>query len=557
MSHADTNIFAQVVRPDLPEGVRLEKDIFVTMRDGVKLAVDIYSPVTEGIYPAIFSLSSYIKDIQLLPPILSHSIEAGATGFYVPKGYVHVIANARGSGLSQGQLSLFDPTMCQDGYDLIEWISGQPWCNGNVGMLGDSFFAIIQMLVASTRPPHLKCIVPYDGLTDLYRDGIYPGGQLKSWFVSMWDMDTRLQALWPGPVEGKLPPVDDSIDMLSMPDDGPIYWERSVWTKIDQIETPMMQLVPLSLLHSRGQLWAYPRFKAPKKLVVTPRADFFLEHVLFVLSQPLNEHILRWFDFWLKGKDTGIMEEPEVAIFDGGSGQWSYEREYPLARTKWTKYYLRANPEGPATSEPFGLISPVAPEEDEEPDSYSTPDLMLVMLGQTVMAFTSAPLQEDLQVWGPVSVVLYGSTTTTDTVWFVKVGEVKPDGETKILTEGCLKASYREVDENRSAPGQPFHPFDKREYPEAGRVYEYQIELMPLFHTFRAGHKIWIQIQSDDPGFQTPLHTIYTAELLPIPGKNTIYHDVEHPSYLLLPLIPDAPEIQPVEPPLSEVRWPV
>jgi hypothetical protein len=527
------------------------------MRDGVKLAVDIYNPVMEGKYPAILSVSPYIKDIQLCLPLLSHSIEAGATGFFVPRGYVHVIANARGSGLSQGQLSLFNQNMCQDGYDLVEWISAQPWCNGNVGMLGDSFFAIIQMLVASTRPPHLRCIVPYDGLTDLYRDGIFPGGQLKSWFISMWLMDTLQQAMWPGPVEGKLPPAEDINEILSMPHDGSLYWERSAWTKIDQIETPMMQLVPLSLLHSRGQLWAYPRYKAPKKLVVTPRTDFFFEHVMFNLSQPLNEHILRWFDYWLKGEDTGIMEEPEVAIFDKGSGQWRYEREYPLARTAWTKYFLRGNPEGPATSAPWGLIGPTAPGEGEEPDSYATPDLPLVLAGQTVMAFASEPLQEGLRVWGPASAVLYASTTTTDTVWFVKVGEVKPDGQTELLSEGCLKASYHAVDESRSAPGQPFHPFDRREYPEPRRVYEFQLELMPIFHTFKAGHKIWVQIQSDDIMFQTPLHTVYTSELLPVPGTNTVYHDAERPSHLLLPVIPDAPEIQPVEPPLSEVRWPL
>jgi len=551
------DFYARVVRPDLPEGVRLEKDVYVPMRDGVNLAVDIYSPVEEGEYPAILSVSPYIKDIQLCLPLLSHSIEAGATGFFVPRGYVQVIANARGSGLSQGQLSLFDQNMCQDGYDLVEWISAQPWCNGNVGMLGDSFFAVIQMLVASTRPPHLECIVPYDGLTDLYRDALFPGGQLKSWFVSMWYLDTMLQALWPGPVEGKLPPVDDLTEMLSAPHDGPLYWERSPWTKIDQIETPMMQLVPLSLLHSRGQLWAYPRYKVPKKLVITPRTDSFFENVMFNLSQPLNEHILRWFDYWLKGEDNGIMDEPEVAIFDKGSGSWRYEREYPLARTEWNKYYLRANPEGPATTAPFGLIDPAAPEGDEEPDSYFTPDLPLVMAGQPVMAFASAPLREDLRVWGPASIVLYASTTTTDTVWFVKVGELKPDGTTDFLSEGCLKASYREVDESRSAPGQPFHPFDKREYPEAGRVYEFQIELTPIFYTFRAGHKIWVQIQSDDPSFQTLLHTIYTSELLPAPGTNTVYHDAERPSHLLLPVIPDAPEIQPVEPPLSEAKWPL
>ena len=543
------------VRGPLPPGVKLDENVYVTMRDGVKIAVDVYYPEAEGRYPALLSMSPYIKEIQRQPPELSHSIEAGATDFFVPKGYVHIIAQIRGTGFSQGQWNLLDIEEQQDGYDLVEWIAQQPWCDGNVGMLGDSYFAMIQYLVAAQKPPHLKCIAPYDGLTDPYRDFCYRGGVFFSWFMGMWLVDTIFQCLWPGPVEGKLPPTNLFVDLASHPDDGPYYWERAAWTKLDKIDVPMLSIVPQSFIHIRGQLYAYPMIKAPKKLLVVPPAGAHA-HESFLLNRPLNEQMLRWYDYWLKGIDTDIMDEPQVAIFDSGTKEWRYENEYPLARTEWTKFYLRSNPAGPVTQPPYGLISVESPG-SEEPDRYMTPEsTSLVAAGKPVLAYATPPLSEDVRVWGPLSAILYGSSTTLDIVWFVKLGDVDPDGKVTLLTQGHLKASYREVDEARSKPGQPFHPFQNAVPPEPNTVYEFQIEVWPIFHTFKAGHKIWVQIASVDFNYQMQLHTIYTSEMLPIPAENTIFHDSAHPSHLVLPVIPDTPIIKPVEPPVSQIKWP-
>ena len=111
------------VRGPLPKGIKLDENVYVTMRDGVRIAVDVYRPEAEGRYPALFSMSPYMKEIQHQPPMLTHSIEAGATGFYVPKGYVHVIAQVRGSGYSQGRYNFLDTAEQQDGYDLVEWVA--------------------------------------------------------------------------------------------------------------------------------------------------------------------------------------------------------------------------------------------------------------------------------------------------------------------------------------------------------------------------------------------------------------------------------------------------
>jgi len=546
----------EIVRPPLPPSrVKLDYNVYVTMRDGIKLAVDIYRPEAEGRYPGLLSMSPYIKEIQQQPPELSHSIEAGDTGFFVSMGYVHVIAQIRGSGFSQGQYNYYDIKEQQDGYDLVEWIAQQPWCDGNVGMLGDSYFARIQYLVAAQKPPHLKCIVPYDGATDVYRDTAYKGGIFWGGFLSMWGADTMSQCIWPGPVEGKLPPANIFADLASHPYDGPYYWERSSWTKHDKIDIPMLSIVTqLNFNHSRGQLDLYSRIKAPKKLIVAPPTGFF-SHVHFRFNNPLKEQILKWFDYWLKGIGTGIMDEPPVAIFDFAMQEWRYENEYPLKRTEWTEFYLRSKPAESATEPPYGLIS-LETAASEEPDRYMIPkSTSLLAAGKPVLAYATPPLGEDVRVWGPLSAILYGSSTSLDTAWFVKLGDVGPDGKVDLLTQGHLRASHREVDEAKSNPGQPFHPFQNPVPLKPKTVYEFQIEMMPIFYTFKAGHKIWVQIASDDPDYRTALHTT-DVQVTPMPAENAIYHDSVHQSHLLLPVIPDAPIIKPVEPPVSQITWP-
>lgn len=546
-----------IVRPELPPGIKLDANVYVKMRDEVRIAVDVYRPEQEGRYPGILSTSPYIKEIQQQPTELSHSIEAGATQFLVPRGYVHIIAQVRGSGLSQGQFNWYDDVEQKDGAELVEWIAKQPWCNGNVGMLGDSYFARTQWLIAAQKPPHLKCIVPFDGGTDEYRDSRHEGGLIRIGWLSEWGFDTMLQCIWPGSVEGKLPPTNLFVNYGNNPDDGPYYWERSTWKKLDRIDVPVLSIaVAQGRTHSRGQLWAYPRIKSPKKLIVIPPVGFHA-NVFLRCSKAINVQILRWYDHWLKGIDTGIMNEPPVAICDSTTRQWRYENEYPLKRTNWTKFYLHSSPEGATTKPPSGWVSQDPPG-NEVPDSFMTPEqLNLLVAGKPVLAYATAPLKEDLRVWGPLSVVLYGSSTTQDTAWFVKVGDVGPDGRVTLITQGLLKASYREVDETQSAPGQPFHPFQNPVRPEPGTVYECQIELIPIFYTFREGHKIWVQIASDDFEFHGRHHTVYTSEMLPVPARNTVFHDSAHPSHLLLPIIPDAPVIKPVEPPVLNVKWPL
>jgi predicted acyl esterase len=267
-------------------------------------------------------------------------------------------------------------------------------------------------------------------------------------------------------------------------------------------------------------------------------------------------YVLRWLDHWLKGKDTGIMKEPEVAIFDGASRNWRYENEYPLKRTKWTKFYFHGKTTTSKKETIYGSLSLEAPA-TEKPDKYKLPDsTALLLAGKPVLVYATPSLKKDIRVWGPLSVTLYGSSTEKDTAWFVRLFDVGPKNELKFLSRGILKGSFREVDKERSRPGQPFHPFQNPVSLEPKKVYEFQIEMKPVFYTFKAGHKIRVEIASDDVSYFGSLHSL-DIQRLPMPVENTIYHDTRYPSHLLLPVITDAPIIKKVEPPLSKVEWPL
>jgi predicted acyl esterase len=528
-----------------PAGVTFSANVPVTMRDGVQLVVDVYRPAPDGRFPALLSLSPYMKDIQQNPPQWSHAIESGATTFYVGNGYVHVIAQGRGAGRSQGRWGLFDEGERTDGYDLIEWIAGQPWCDGNVGMIGDSYWSWSQYHAASQRPPHLRCICQCDAATDMYRDLIYQGGVYNAEFLDKWvPYHTRMMA-WPGPVPGKEPPLNLPYEATLRPYDGPWYHERSPATYLDRIEVPVLSISPQGgAIHARGQLAGFPQITSPKKLLVVPPTGFW-SHMRYLTNPALNAHMLRWFDHWLKDIDTGLMDEPEVAIFDAGTRLWHCAETYPLPSTAWTPFYLRSNARLDA-SEPGG----------EPPDSYRLPEsLARSIAGEAPLAYATAPLTEPLRVWGPISLTLYAASSQPDTVWHVKLVDRSPDGGARYLSRGILRASFRAVDPSRSLPGQPYHPFDATRLLEPGTVYAFEIEMRPIFFTFSSGHSIELQISSEDIAYSNHQRQL-DVQLLPWPVENTVFHSEGRASYVLLPVISESSSLA-APATISEIDWPV
>jgi predicted acyl esterase len=555
--------------------MKVEKNIYVKMRDGIKLACDIYRPDGDGKFPALLAMSPYGKDGQALkiPPKpfggeYAH-MEAGDTQFFVSRGYVHVINDVRGSGYSEGKYDMFSKNEQEDGYDLVEWIAQQPWCNGNVGMVGISYYAVIQYLVASQQPPHLKAIFPHDGWGDMYRDvshhgGILMHGWLRNWVqggnILAWnaipasktlyseeELTERVEKMKSNNVINKCPTLYNVLlfpqykptlfDWLVNEFDGPYYWERSAYTKYGKIRVPTflgseMHHYPV-VMHLPGAFSAYTGINAQKKLVIRPS----------VPERPFHEFhddIVAWYDYWLKGIDTGIMDEPPIKIWVRGANEWKYGHDWPLSETNWTDYYL-----APSQS----LIKGNAPTTKETPDTFDhKPVLPLIMDSFFLdpkpehLSYTTEALNEEVEVIGPITLYLYSAITSDDADFIVKLKDVSPDGAEFILSRGLLRASHREIDKEKTTPWQPYHPHTRATPVTPGEINEYRIEIRPIANLFRKGHKIKLEIwPCDFPSDAVDYTLLYPTWNHLSYDKETsykIYHGPQYPSRLLLPLIP-------------------
>ena len=554
--------------------IKTEKDVYVKMRDGVKLACDIYRPDAEGKFPALFGMSPYSKDVQRAPipwgygstVELAH-IEAGDTEFWVSRGYAHVIADHRGTGMSEGEFRCwFAKEQQEDGYDLVEWIAQQPWCDGNIGMIGVSWFGIIQYLVAAQQPPHLKAINPHDAWGDLYRDTIYHGGLFSpSWTYELLGViyannavpasntmysqeelkqlvekmkNTEPYSRSPYLLGTLIAPQHDTatFDYTLHPFDGPFYWERSAHTKWDKIKVPtyLGSEMATVVTHLRGAFSGWEGIKAPKKLTIRPHPP----------ERPFHEYhddILRWYDYWLKGIDTGIMDEPPISIWVREANDWRYYHEWPPESTKWTKYYLRAS----------NLLEEAPPTSEESPDSFDYKPLFPAIRNPRPMdpmpgyvEYTTETFTEDIEIIGHIALYLHASISSDDAHWIVKLKDISPDGTEFVLTRGWLKASHRELDKDKSKPWQPYHPHTSSTPIVPGEINEYAIEIRPIANLFKKGHKIKLEIWGCDyplpkDGFDATLvwpvwsHLPFEKEV-----SYKIYHSKQYPSHLLLPVIP-------------------
>lgn len=239
----------------------------------------------------------------------------------------------------------------------------------------------------------------------------------------------------------------------------------------------------------------------------------------FGFNRPWHENhdvILRWYDHWLKGIDTGIMDEPPISILVQGTNEWRYEKEWPLARTKWTKFYLREN----------GLLSEVPPTSDEKPDSFTNrPGLKP---GQAVpfVKYTTTSLNDDLEITGPISLYFYASLSDQDADWMVVINDIDINGLEKLVSKGWLKASHLELDESRSKSYQPFH-LHLRSIPiRPGKIYKYAIDIKETSYVFKAGHRIQLKIKGQD----VPWEGKNYAKFCHLPRSRETLHMIHHNS---------------------------
>jgi len=552
-----------------------ERDIPIRARDGTQLYADVCRPRARGKFPALLSMSGYGKDVQRLPiPVGSASdysrgtggIESGMSEYFVKRGYAHVLLDPRGVGHSGGEYDMQGPLEQQDGYDGVEWIAAQPWCSGNVGMLGMSYFACIQYLVAAQQPPHLKAIFAHDGFTDWYRHNYYQGGiclwgkahhiwrlydthttrTLSERQMPKEEYERRLKALRDDPSVQAYPYIwkltnnaqnnPMLVDLLLHPFDGPFHWERSASRMFDRIRIPVFLLSRWSAwaIHLPGAIEAFEKLSGPRRLVITETSwegGF---------GRPWHENhelVLRWYDHWLKGVDNGVMDEAPVKIFVRGRNTWRSEKEWPLTRTRWTKLYLR---EG-------GRLDATPPQPHERPDSFINEPWLGANKASPCVAYSTAPMAADTEYTGPHALYLYADLDGEDAHWIVVINDIAPDGSKTQVTKGWLKASHRELDAERSRPERPYHPHTRAQAVTPGVVTEYAIEIRDSAYVFKKGHRMQLVIR----GQSSPWEDF--AIFFHLNHMNTVRHRIHHTqqcaSHLLLPLVESGSERESIEAP--------
>jgi len=573
-------MFTKILKPEimrtlLPEGfpadrlsqpryeMVVEKDVFITMRDGTKVAADVFRPDAPGQFPSLYATSPYQKDLAHLPqwPIF-HFRETNDIEWFVRRGYVYVHHDIRGSGKSvEGQWQFFSQEEQNDFYDVIEWTAEQPWCNGSVGMIGESYLAWVQWFAAATQPPHLKCIAPYDGGADMYRDVVYHGGIMAlgfpaNWYTAEIRANYRLGKPGPDPDIGRW---DMPWEVINRPLCNDFWKLRSA--DFSKIRCPVFSIGILHKvgIHLRGNVRGYEEVTTPKKLLLC-HGDFEGDEMAIFSSDEVKLLLLRWYDHWLKGNDTGLMEEDPVTVFVRGREVYRPEKEWPLPRTEYRHLYLKPGPSGAVESLNDGGLSWDLPTDGESSTSYSYPDpdwSHFSGIGTAVMengvphptkrilTFTSDPLSEDAEIIGSTVLVLYASSDQTDTDFFMRLTDQFPDGAQVpgmppiglMLTRGWLKASHAATrSEKLSKPHRPYYLHDEPQPIEPDKVYKFEIEVWATSCCFLKDHRIRVDLACyDTNAFDFGGH-YYGLKM----GTDTIYHDREHPSHIVLPVIAPA-----------------
>jgi len=514
--------------------IKVERNILVTASDGVQIAADIYRPDSEGKFPALLAMSEYTKELQG-GDTASLCNEAGDIEYFVSRGYAHVIADSRGTGHSRGDVLLFGEREVQDGVELVEWLAKQPWCNGNVGMIGMSYFACVQLLVAKKNPPHLKCIFAYDPIYDLYRDCTYHGGKMSLFGILFPYFVASAQLIYLRGEKGAWKRVgwrsflsmawDFATQKHKFDDD----WtrERSGCWAEGELDIPVYVGSGWEYavgLHLRGVFDAYWHARGPRRMLVGPPYVPFRPYSSWRLES------LRWYDRWLKGIDTGIDRDRPVNIWVMGANEWRSENEWPIERTRYVDLFL--GPDG--NRRKVGILSKESPGPDESKLSYLSWPLSSGNIGIPQLVYRSPVLRSEVEITGHIVLKLYASCTAKDTSFLVRLCDEREDGSFRVISRGWLKASHREIDEERSLPYRPFHPHQREEPLEPGQVYEFAIEVWPTSNLFLAGHRIRLELCCAES-----IYHDFPYTHLPSPhiGRVTIHSSARYPSSITLPLL--------------------
>ena len=555
--------------------VTIESNVPMKTRDGVILRSDIYRPKTDGKFPVILERTPYDKRGEL---------GFGMAG--AARGYVVIVQDVRGRWASAGD---WYPLIheSEDGYDCVEWAAALPYSNGKVGMFGGSYVGITQVLAAVATPPHLAGIVPYVTASNPDEQWVYQGGAFsqllnQAWSTALtlntlerrasryaqpshWDLKRPLASypmLEVGSAEGL---ADYYYQWLTHPnyDD---YWKRvSIEERYGNITVPALHIGAWYDIFQDGSIRNYlgvrshggsEAARGGQRLLMLPGGhagagpkigdvDFGKDAVVDMWAIGF-----RYYDYLLKGIDSGMASQKPVRIFVMGKNVWRDEDEWPPARGTSTRLYLHS--QGKANSlGGDGTMNTSAPgAEPRDRFIYDPADPVTTLGGPTfgdshfipgaydqrepegrqdVLVYTTTAFADETEVTGHVTLEVYVSSSAVDTDITGKLVDVSPDGYARNLTEGILRLRYRNSRE-------------KAEFMKPGQIYKINVDLWSTANVFLRGHKLRLEIASCNfPRFDRNLNN--GAELTDTTAQaqkatNVIYHDREHPSALIVPILP-------------------
>jgi putative CocE/NonD family hydrolase len=578
-------VAAQATLPSTPVDFVIQHDVPMKTRDGVTLYADIYRPKSSGTFPVILMRTPYDKSVNwAVSPIFK----------IVPRGYVVIIQDVRGRYTSEGEWYPFKHEQA-DGFDTVEWAAALPYSDGKVGMMGGSYVGATQMLAAIAQPPHLAAIAPNVTASNYHDGWTYQGGAFEQWFDQNWTsqlaqntlqrrIDENTNALlgtstlplanYPVFNFGQLPAdaqltaaiAPYYLDWLAHPDYDDYWKQWSIEEHFSNIAVPMLQVGGWYDIFNGGTLRNYMGAKAHGSTDAARTQQHLLieigGHAGFgrrigdvdfgphATENGYTDVILDWYDFLFKNIRNEFATDKPVKVFVMGANEYRQEDDWPPPQAQRTKYFLHSG--GKANSlRGDGSLSATTPK-SEPSDAYvynpasAAPtvggplccdanhmepgprDQRSVENRDDVLVYSTGPLARDLEVTGPVTADLFIKSSAVDTDFTAKLVDVAPDGFAQDLTEGILRMRYRASPEHAAL----MNP---------GQIYEISIDLWATSNVFLHGHLLRLEISSSNfPRFDRNLNTgeeIKFARTF-VAATNTILHDAQHPSALVLPVMP-------------------
>ena len=566
--------------PDSAAIGSVECDVPVPMRDGVFLRADIYRPRVEASAPVLICRTPYDKRST------RHVQDATAMA---ARGYLVVVQDVRGRDASDGEWRwMFGEGYGEgeDGYDTVEWAADLPGSTGKVGTFGLSYDAWLQWELATLRPPHLVAMVPVGIATQLLdmTYGVFETGRRLRWCYSMapscrhkagvttgpqsrdeanavWNQMEREKWLWFLPFDD-LPADDIFFGLADQFSDYLHHQTRETWHFLDkhtQIDTPALSITgwydrlvgTIDQYQGMVQNGFSPHARANQKLIIGPwghTTDFTRQVGVMdfgpAAAQDYYEILSHWFDYWLKGIDTGVMDEPPIRRFLMGANCWVKEERWPPVGVVPTDYFFHSR--GSANTPVGDGALSLEPPGEEPPDRFDydprDPVMSLCTLDvqdtasdqrpldhrRDVLVYQTTPLMADVEICGEVVVKLFAASSAPDTDFTAKLVDVHPDGMAVGLCYGIVRAQYRDSYEEPSLL-------------EPGRIYAYSISLRATNNLFKTGHRIRIDISSSNFPFFDRNHNTgrpFYADAELAVATQALYHTAAYPSRVVLPILP-------------------